>query len=455
MKLNELNPLITLYSNHFNGLKHLKVAPGSVGGEQYKLSKLEHSDGGVQSDVGAWSTCPCLVSQVIERCTEERGLVCVAKIAKGDSEQVATVWICETKNRGEWLDTQLRKSILDSAAKTALRFNLYNPDELKRKEITRCWLRIPRASVRVINGAHSLFLLLSQRQSNCVVFCFEQRRWQWEAAGFTTIMYNSRIGDGKVYETLILDDIDALFEDARWGRLASTFLDQFSNFGKKQNVWALRASRAFPPFITWVRYMNLARVSSMADFISSDWRWTRARQCKVVPTIQLQGGVDKMAQIGTLKDGSRWLPVGIPQHLHPMPDQERCTICMNRMCNVIMSACRHIFCEQCFWANVRASRGNACMLCRCKTPIIHQYNSIEFTSPKLREWMEGTVPVFFVDTHHVLPEAFVEYMQRRVVTTLHEARNVLHRHVNTRWVIVDNEPPEWLHEVINIFSDKE
>jgi len=456
MKLNELNPVITLYSNHFNGAPQ---SPVSVGGEEYKLSKLEYSDGGIQSDAGAWSTCPCLVSDVIERCTAERGLMCVAKVAKSDSEQIATVWVCETKNCGEWLETQLRKSILDDAAKTAIRFNLYNPDELKRKEITRSWLRRPsHGGVRVLNGAHSIFLLLShvRRQSNVVVFCFEARKWQWEVAGFKTIMYTTSIGGCKGFGTVILDDIDALVEDPRRGRLASAFLDQFSaNIGDgRSNVWALRASRALPPFITWVRYMNLAGVSSMTDFISSDWRWTRARQCKVVPTIHLRGGVDKMAQIGTLKDDSRWLPVGIPQHLHPMPEQHRCTICMDRMCNVIMSACRHTFCETCFWANVRASRGNACMLCRCKTPIVHQYNVIEFTSPQLKAWMEGTVPVLFVDTRHVLPEAFVEFIQRRIVTTLHEARDALHRHVNTRWVIVDDNPPEWLHEVINFFGDE-
>ena len=67
--------------------------------------------------------------------------------------------------------------------------------------------------------------------------------------------------------------------------------------------------------------------------------------------------------------------------------------------------------------------------------------------------MEDTIPVLFVDTRHVLPEAFVEFVQRRIVTTLHEARDALHRHVHTRWVIVDDNPPEWLHEVINIFCE--
>lgn len=441
MKLSELSPVITLFSNHFRG------GPSCMT-EQYKLSQLEHHDGVVRSDVGVWSTCPCLVSDVVERCTPERGLVCVAKIAKTDSEQITTVWVCETRFRGEWLESQLRKSILDDAAKTANRFNLYNPDELKKKEVTRAWLRKTMTGVRVVSGAHSLFLLSSQCQSNdCVVFCFEARKWQWQITGLKTVSYCNKLETYKNLKTVILDDIDALFEDPRRSHLASTFLNSFSDLGNKQTVWALRASRAFPPFITWVRYMNLARVNSMTDFMCSAWRWTRLRNRPMVPTIQLRGGVDKMAQIGKLQDGSRWLPIGIPQHLQPMPDVQRCTICMDRMCNVIMSACRHMFCEQCFWANIRASKGNACMLCRCKTPIVHQYNSFEFTLPLLKEWMDGTTPVFFVDTRHVLPAAFLELIQRRKVITLHEARDVMRRHVNTRWVIVDDAPPEWLNEI--------
>lgn len=458
MHLNGLQPVITLYSNHFNGV---------TGGGEHKLSRLTCSpSGAVESSVGEWRACPPAVAAIVQRAATVPGLMCVARVAvaglsrpEGDPAElshqggeVATVWVCTTAPGApvDWLDTQLQKGLLDAAAAAAQRFNFYNPTELPRHEVTRGWLRraSARATLSVISGAHGAALLRTHlRGTAAVVMCFPPRRWQWAAAGFATRLYGDAPLEGAV---VVLDDADALFEDPRLWR--------HWHAAPGAKVWALRATRALPPLITWVRYMGLTREGvggSMADFMAREWRWVRPRGGKPrVPLLRLHNRCDKMAQIGMLEDGAAWQPVGTPQHLHAMPERQTCTICTDGVCNVLMDACRHMFCVACYRAHVRASRGNLCMLCRAPNPTVHHYNTLTFT-PRLDAWMrDPAVPVLFVDTRAALPAAFVEYVERRwggrsMVATLHQARDAVHAHVRARCVVVDDHPPEWLTDLFD------
>lgn len=446
MQLNAVHPVITLYSNHFDG----RATAG-----EHKLSRLSTCSAThrVESTVGPWTGCPAPVAGIVHRTASAPGLACVARVAVGDSEDVATVWLCALQaGAGDWLDEQLRQHVLADAAGVAARFNFYNPTELPRGEVTRGWLRraTRRATLSVLSGAHAASVLRAHLgRRGVLVVCFPARRWQWAAAGFATALYS----DGAVADTpgvVVMDDADALYEDPgalwRWRPPPG---------GK---VWALRATRALPPLITWVRYMELTAEGasgSMADLVAREWRWVRPRAGRpAVPLLRLHNRIDKMSQIGTLADGAAWQPAGHPQHLHATPERRTCTICMEAACNVVMDACRHMFCAACYRAHLHASRGNMCMLCRQPNTTVHHYDALTFT-PRLDAWMrDATVPVLFLDTRRALPAAFVEYVTRRwggqcVVATLHQARDAVHAHVRVRCVVVDDEPPEWLGDVVD------
>lgn len=443
MQLNCVQPVTTLYSNHFSG-------DGAVGDNA--LSRVWVDDaGGVATQQGEWAACPRALAPVIEACNRVAGLQCVAKVDGRGAVQA--LWVCRLHGAGgDWLDEQLGQAALATARAAGQRFNLCNPDELPREAVTRAWMRRPVPRVRVLCGAHGHSALqahLAARAADCEVVCLEPREWLWRAAGFTTRLYSPDLCVAA--GVAVLDDLDAVFEDPRHCGLVVAVLRAVQG----RAVWGLRAARSVPPFITWVRYMELEGGRDMADVVGRTWRWMRRRRVlPKIPAIQLHDRTAKVDQVALLDGGGRWMPADQHQHLHAMPEACVCVICMERPCNVMLDACRHVFCSTCQWAHVRASRGNLCMLCRAPNTAVHHYHGVRFP-PGLDEWMrDAAVPVVFVDTRRALPGALAEFVQRQwgahtLVTTLHEARDAARRHRESRWVVVDTAPPPWLAEAVD------
>lgn len=415
----------------------------------------------------SWHTCPGALRDVLcaietlqpaANCTGAQA-VCVLWVSGTvrlciDAQALAV--LCQ-----DHILQQLWDFCLRQAKQCAAIYNYCEPT-LPRQVVDRLWWREQMEASRSeftsvlcgVGASPYLQTHLHFMSDDITVFCLPEQSWLWRFHGFSDVRRHEGLqtlsaGLCVTRDTVILDDADWL--------ICQSNLPVVQLPHNVHKVWMTCLSTDTPSFHWWPRFAAWAQLPQSVNFkewMKRSWRHTRPRQvhntaCSPQHVLLTPNFDYGLTQWVTLKHPL--LPQSFTQHLGmPHPDHtEVCPICVHNTVDVMLGACSHSCCLDCFR---RCIKQNArCMFCRApiESPIF--YNMVTAWA---KPCLARDTTVFVANASNMLPRCFVEWITRlrgpgMVVTNIWEARAVLRARPDIdTWAIAGADIPTWLADLL-------